>query len=258
MAAVTLIWPGKINGQIDIKYMREVAPGKYMQPDAAIAFKAMQKALLAATGVTLYIEDVQDAYRSLDEQKRLYAAHQADPTGTPSAAWPGTSNHGFGLAVDCAPMGLAIVRTWMGEHADEYGYRVYRITSEPWHIEYIGPITNLAGDGERIEEEIMADNWVDTSTYVSGKAAKGTQCLTTWEGGVSLPYARTLVKGETANIMFDKYGPHKEVPHELFEAIKAAFEKPAGTVTNVTAEIDPAVIEAGVTAALQKLQLKVS
>lgn len=73
------------------------------------------------------------------------------------------------------------------------------------------------------EEEIMATNWVDTSTYKDGKAVAGTQCLTTWEGGGKLEYPRTMLPGETAAVMNGAYGPHREVDHALFETLKVIF-----------------------------------
>lgn len=103
-------------------------------------------------------------------------------------------------------------------------------------VEWIVARANAINDGTAggditpiKEEEIMATNWVDTSTYDSRQnAVAGTQCLTTWEGGPSMLYPRTMQAGETAAIMFELYGPHKEVNHAQFEAVKAAFAVPSG------------------------------
>jgi hypothetical protein len=166
-APATLVWPGKTNGQIATSSMRAIVPGKYMQPDAAVAFLAMNAAMQKDIGKKLTLSPEQDAYRSLAKQKALYAAHQKNPSGTPSAAWPGTSNHGFGLAVDVTGMTNSTIAAWMRENAKKYHYRINRIKSEPWHIEYIGPITDLAGDGSPIKGE---DDMIATQYHhVNGK-----------------------------------------------------------------------------------------
>ena len=61
------------------------------------------------------------------------------------AAVPGTSNHGWGLAVDIdtGEQGTeSKVYQWMKENAGDYGFRT--ISNEPWHWEYteIFPLTN--------------------------------------------------------------------------------------------------------------------
>jgi hypothetical protein len=75
---------------------------------------------------------VTDGYRDYDSQVRL-----ADQKGLYSqgglAANPGTSQHGWGLAVD---LGLdATSQAWMRQHAKEYGF-VENVPREPWHWEF--------------------------------------------------------------------------------------------------------------------------
>lgn len=148
MANATLIWPGKTNGKIPLALMRQALPGKYLQPDAAVAFERMNAALLKATGKRLTANSAQDFYRDIAKQEELFAAHQKNPKTTASAANPGTSNHGFGLAADVTGMTDPTIVKWMNANAANYSWRIFRITGEPWHIEYIGPITSLAGEGE--------------------------------------------------------------------------------------------------------------
>lgn len=75
---------------------------------------------------------ITDGYRTYDSQVRL-----ADQKGLYSqgglAAAPGTSEHGWGLAVD---LGLdATSQAWMRQHAKEYGF-VENVPREPWHWEF--------------------------------------------------------------------------------------------------------------------------
>lgn len=62
---------------------------------------------------------------------------------TAMAAVPGTSNHGFGLAVDTAlgsdpshATGIDPRLDWMLAHAPTYGWS-WEAQSEPWHIRYV-------------------------------------------------------------------------------------------------------------------------
>ena len=116
------------NGRIPLDAMVEVMPGHYLRPDAAAAFIRMVRAA-AADGVRITLTD---SYRELDVQRRL-----AEQKGLYSqgglAAVPGTSPHGWGIAVD---VGEGEQRTWLAQHADEYGFRT--IPREPWHWEYTG------------------------------------------------------------------------------------------------------------------------
>lgn len=114
--------------------------------------------------------------------------------------------------------------------------------SEPWH--FANQSATPAGAGTLIEdkEPIMATNWVDTSTYKNGRAAKGTQCMTTWEGGPLLEYQRDPADAtETAKIMTAKYGPHQELNHAQYLAVKAAFT-PQGGGTTATVQLDAEAI----------------
>lgn len=51
-----------------------------------------------------------------------------------SAAVPGTSNHGWGLAVDVASASGDRLR-WLEQHTATYGWS-WEIQSEPWHLRY--------------------------------------------------------------------------------------------------------------------------
>lgn len=62
---------------------------------------------------------------------------------TAMAATPGTSNHGWGLAIDLAEKKngktVSITGTcvaWLLANADKYGYS-WEAQSEPWHVRYV-------------------------------------------------------------------------------------------------------------------------
>src|SRR3954464_35491 len=71
----------------------------YLRKDAAVAWEAMRRAALAEHGTDIYPLGPISAYRSLPDQVRMKNRWSA--AGQPwKAAAPGTSNHGWGLAVD--------------------------------------------------------------------------------------------------------------------------------------------------------------
>lgn len=124
-------WQDYANGQIPTEAMTEIANGHFLRPDAASAWFRMVSAA-AADGVALTITD---SYRDLATQERL-----ADEKGLYSqgglAAEPGTSNHGWGLAVD-----VDQGREWLAKNGHKYGFDT--IAREPWHWEY-----QAGGEGE--------------------------------------------------------------------------------------------------------------
>jgi len=82
-----------------------------------------------AAGVSI---SVTDGYRTYDSQVRLAREKGLYSQGG-LAAPPGTSEHGWGLAVD---LGLnASAQAWMRQHAKDYGF-VENVPREPWHWEF--------------------------------------------------------------------------------------------------------------------------
>jgi len=75
---------------------------------------------------------VTDGYRSYDDQVAV-AKEKGLYTQGGLAAAPGTSEHGWGLAVD---LGLdATSQAWMKQHAKEYGF-VDNVPRESWHWQF--------------------------------------------------------------------------------------------------------------------------
>lgn len=51
------------------------------------------------------------------------------------AAFPGTSNHGWGMAIDLqAPW----MRQWIDAHGSRYGWKKVEAPGEWWHVNYVG------------------------------------------------------------------------------------------------------------------------
>lgn len=80
---------------------------------------------------------VNDGWRSYENQVKAMEKHKA---GGPKAATPGTSNHGWGTAVDLGgPIGNAnsAQHAWLRQNAAQFGwYWVGQRYGEPWHWEY--------------------------------------------------------------------------------------------------------------------------
>jgi zinc D-Ala-D-Ala carboxypeptidase len=95
---------------------------------AARAFRAMA-ADASAAGVTLRVTD---SYRPLEAQERLARQKGLYRDGG-LAAVPGTSNHGWGLALDLNLDSSALA--WMRDNGWRHGF-VEDVPREPWHWTY--------------------------------------------------------------------------------------------------------------------------
>ena len=129
---------GYTNGSIPLKVLCAVsfAPSQRLRCDAAEALTRLNAAYRVAFGRDLSISGT---YRTLDEQISTRAAK-----GT-MAAVPGTSNHGWGLAIDLSDVTSyrSAQYAWLKANAMTYGWRhpVYmdeggRGPHEPWHWEF--------------------------------------------------------------------------------------------------------------------------
>jgi cell wall-associated NlpC family hydrolase len=132
-------WGGYPNGLIPPSALCPLgAGGHLLRCDAAAAYRAMSAAFAGAFGSPLCITD---SYRTYAGQVRLYQQKPA------LAAVPGTSNHGWGLAVDLCG-GIEVYGTpqygWMKANAGRFGFlhpdwaEPGNGREEPWHWEYAG------------------------------------------------------------------------------------------------------------------------
>ena len=119
------------NGKIPKDMLSPIGIGQHrMYSVAADAFKSMRSAA-AAEGVDI---GVTDSYRTYDQQVELAARKGLWKDGG-YAAVPGTSPHGWGMALDLdvSPAGLA----WVRANAARFGFEE-TTPREPWHWEYRG------------------------------------------------------------------------------------------------------------------------
>lgn len=132
----------------------------------ARSWRAFHAACLISTGVTLTAVSAGDAYRTFTSQETLfyqrytttYIAGTSTKTylgqtwylklGMAMAAVPGTSNHGWGLALDTAEwtgagvkgISSSVAWQWILANAGTFGFS-WEAQSEPWHLRlYTGDV----------------------------------------------------------------------------------------------------------------------
>ncbi len=133
---------GHGNGELPVSALCPLwgAPGQMLRADSAAAFNRMSKAYSQVFGVPLCVTS---SYRTYQRQVELYATM---PAGY--AAVPGTSNHGWGLAVDLCG-GIQVdgsgEHQWLLNHAAAFGWfhPAWALPGgpgphEPWHWEFSG------------------------------------------------------------------------------------------------------------------------
>ena len=120
------------NGRLYKKTLTSIGSGHRLQQGAAEAYKTMT---LAANNDGIYWSRT-DSYRTYDAKVRL-AEEKGLYSKVGKAAEPGTSNHGWALAVDLgagANIYGTLQNNWLIENARNFGF--YTIPREPWHWEY--------------------------------------------------------------------------------------------------------------------------
>lgn len=136
-------WGGYSNGNIPLGALTPIDyPGieldvftgslsdLYLEPNAARAMLSMMQEYNRQTGGYLHPNE---GYRTYAGQVywKDYWTRQGQPG---NAATPGTSNHGWGQAVD---FNLTSAQSsWLAANASRFGYT--RSTSESWHYDYTG------------------------------------------------------------------------------------------------------------------------
>ncbi len=127
------------NGQIPVSDMCELpfASGHRLRADAALSLAALDAAYRKALGADLCVTD---SYRSLASQQQLKARKPR------LAARPGTSEHGWGVAVDLCGGAYSTGTSehdWLLANARAFGWdnpgwaRENGSKPEPWHWEYV-------------------------------------------------------------------------------------------------------------------------
>ena len=140
--------------------MTQVVPGQWLRTDAATSLLALMQAYQARFGSSLHINSSyrplgspSDAVNPAGSQWAVYNYY-----GSPRAATPGHSNHGWGVAVDFG--GPIYTKTnpnwdWLIANAGQYGWwwagQFLNVSTsaspdghEDWHWEYDGTYTGSA------------------------------------------------------------------------------------------------------------------
>ena len=113
--------------------------GEYLRPDAAMSLSALNEAFSASFGRELCLVA---SYRDLDTQYAMKASRGF------YAASPGTSMHGWGLAIDLCSKETSDsdVYSWLWANAPSYGWQnpawaqLGGSKYEPWHWEFVSGV----------------------------------------------------------------------------------------------------------------------
>jgi Putative peptidoglycan binding domain len=122
----------------------------YLEKATAAAWNTLCLKVWKATGMRLYPNGPNSAYRSFEAQvlmKQLYGDNAAEP---------GTSNHGLGLAVDLATTDMRAVLDRLGE---KFGWakKWSNASWEWWHIKYrSGEWARRPNPGPSVRYPLMA------------------------------------------------------------------------------------------------------
>lgn len=162
---------GQQNGRISRKLLKNCGIGKLLllEPAARAC-----RALVAAAAADGFTVKSSGTYRTYEQQEKLFLSRYTteEIPGRPTRKWngvtywqqprtaaaavPGTSNHGWGLAVDFAEerdgkspgpesVSPALVR-WLCANAGRFGFSA-ELQSEPWHWRYV--------DGDKIPQAVL-------------------------------------------------------------------------------------------------------
>ena len=140
-ATSSLAWGGYSNGKIPATALCAISWQKdeRLRCDATRKLTALNQVYKARWGANICVND---AYRSYASQVAVFEKY-----GSPRAAKPGTSTHGWGLAIDlgCGLGSYTDARhRWFTAVAPRYGIaqplwaRAKGSNPEPWHWQYFG------------------------------------------------------------------------------------------------------------------------
>lgn len=164
------------NGRMSRSELAPIANGM-LRHDAARAFNALNAVARRRYGVTIIPAGSVSSYRTFAQQQRFYQLYRSGRGNL--AAVPGTSNHGWGLAIDVATPRMAVLLDTIGAR---FGWhkRWSDAPSEWWHRKYKGglwrppaPVTKLrygaSGKPVRQLQKLLRAKNVDKAPLISGK-----------------------------------------------------------------------------------------
>lgn len=175
---------GVENGKVPAGLLRPAHGGGTLHHVAAAAWHAMVE---AARQDGIELGNV-GAYRSYDAQVALFKQRYTRiPNGSrttrtwngkrywlrrgvaPSAT-PGTSNHGWGIAIDVANVGTGGRLAWLLNNAARFGFS-WELQEEPWHLRHVGTASD-PGDLKRGDrgDHVARLQWalVDAAYVIDG------------------------------------------------------------------------------------------
>lgn len=121
---------GYVNGRLPDRALRSI-PGGRLERRAAIAWNALYLEGVRKDRVRIMPAGPVSSYRTYAEQVERWNIYKR---GGPLAAEPGTSNHGWGRAVDLKYP--AAMRPVIDKYGAKYGWRWGEAPSEPWHVTF--------------------------------------------------------------------------------------------------------------------------
>lgn len=130
------------NGYLTAGQLKSIGGGFKLAPEAADSYLKMKQASFE-DGLTEADWDLTDAYRTYDQQDAKFDWTLYNKTGKKAKigtdgritiAYPGTSNHGLGKAIDIS--GKA--QDWIRTNGEQFGWSwdEGRSVGEPWHFRY--------------------------------------------------------------------------------------------------------------------------
>jgi hypothetical protein len=158
-------WP-YANGKAPSAVLVEVEPGNHLRADAAAAWVLFRAACFAATGVWLTATSANRTYaRQVELFLERYSTRNSGrksrvwngtrywlKAGQADAATPGTSNHGWAIAVDMG--GYSRAWSWIVANCGRFGFSLSEGLSvgEKWHIVFVRAWDGRLSGGGRLEE----------------------------------------------------------------------------------------------------------
>lgn len=212
---------GQRNGRLDPSLLVAIDDiGNMLESHAAIAWFAMVEAA-ARDGVEL---EAEYTYRTYEAQEALFRARYVpvwEPgrehvewngvvwtikPGGVTAAKPGNSNHGWGLAVDVDNVYPAL--PWLLEHAVEFGWSWEAGISErePWHLHYFlgdDPPVAPVPEPEPLPLEVDMIRLVVVDDPAGAQLVLGAGTLT-WIASGSLPPIYDFARVPVANVTVEQ------------------------------------------------------
>lgn len=205
------------NGKLGGGELKSIGGSHKLNPMAADAYLKMVEAA-KNEGVSWSITD---SYRSYEGQDRIFDWDHFNKTGkkrkkgtsgTP-AAKPGTSNHGWGSAVDIGVKYGDKSWNWLTKNASKFGFSnpFKDPRTEPWHWEHLESARNMGANVSYTPSSTDSSTDATSSHVTTG----GTSTETSSSTGTSL----------LKNILTQNLGLNKLTDSSIFGALTEEIER---------------------------------